>query len=587
MDVTLEGIKFNHQANSATNDGFSIRHNETRPVRSPEWKNGAVNTSECSPAAYALDLIDETALFIEAKITWTDTDVKTLNIRSLDGNFYPEKSDSRGLPSLFFKLFRPLVRKAVAANVLGVVASTEITPDSYQPLKLTKVALKQAGIGVNEVVWRWQFSTDGDHWVDFQTTRHRIYSVKCLPVGAWQPNSDKSMDTQLPWTDVLEYACRWAAGATTFEEIATKVTTEVNGLGPRFIKYNESILGSPHYTPNNPPRFDCQRFINLLNGQSQNDKDPNVNCSDCAAIVSSFVTILGYPLQITSMHKPHGDMPLRRHQKIGLTQWEVHKTFNFHTVGWNGGIEDKVSDACLKLDTNSIAQQPSALIAGYLPFGDIGEPFYRHFLVNGSESNCQRSGDPIFRRIGLTIVSAQAPAMSHTQLGRLKQSYRYNDWQAPMPDQARIDLYSSLQTRTEFFGWVILQLRLIPLNWIEVFMSQSNRTLRIDAQVGDSMKDADENLLRLLGTFEMPGMKYHKDAGFGDCVFADESGFVIVFSRSNLVIQIRNITGEPVSLWSFAKKLDIWLTQLNEMDSNIDRSSTHDRTASQRRKDES
>ena len=372
MDVTLEAIKFNHIEGSATSDGFSIRHNETRPVLSPEWQRGVTSNSEDSPAAYALAAIKNQTLTIKARTTCSDPGTTSLWIRAVDGNVYPEKFGLNGVWRFLLTLVRPFFRRLVNTNVLGAVRPTRISPstdpDDFEIFELEDVRLQDAGIGVNEIIWRWQFTTNGRGWTDIITTRHRIYSVFQMPVGTWKPLEGAS-NTQLPWTEVLEYACRWAAGARR-NQIAGRITEAVNSLGPAFIQYDTTTSGSPHYAIDEilrPPRVDCQRFLDLLHGDSHNPKDPNVDCDDCAAIVSTFACILGYCLPASSMFNPAGDIPLRRHEKIGRTL-EGENTFNHHTVAWQGGLGDAVSDACLKLDANEGVGGPALFLAEELSF---------------------------------------------------------------------------------------------------------------------------------------------------------------------------------------------------------------------------
>jgi len=566
MEVRLEAIKFNHQATSATNDGFSIRHNETRALRSPEWQSSLTGNSEDSPAAYALTEIKNQTLSIQARITWSDVGVNRLWIRTVDGNIYPERTDIGRFLQFAFWLFRSVVRRAVVPNVLGVVEATEIKQtDDFKMLCLKDVRLHEAGIGVFEVIWRWQFSTDGNRWTDFEKTKHRIYSVLKLPTGAWQPNSDNPANTQLPWTGVLEYACRWAAGATCEREIANKITREVNNLGPTFVHYNDVSLGSPHYTPNDPPRFDCQRFLDLLNGASQNSADPNVNCDDCAAIVSSFVSVLGYALPVSAM-KPVTPPKffLRRHQKIGLG-WEDIDSFFHHTVAWRGGDDDEVSDACIRLDANETGLgQPVPLLAGSLRFGRSGEHLYRHLLA--LNENCQYTDHSTrFRCIGLDSPDCQG-LDTDIDLELIKRIYEHDKWREPRENQPLAERNLLIKRGQVFDGWQVTTARFVPVNSAEFIISRcdapTENVLRIDVQFANDSADAAEALLRLLARFEKPGLKFRKESPVGDNAFADDPGFVILFSRINLIVLIRNLTQTPIALWTIARFIDALILEI-------------------------
>jgi hypothetical protein len=403
MDVRLEGIRFNHIAGSATSDGFSLRRNEAQAVARTEWQRSLSLNPEDSPAAYAIYAVRNQTLEIQARITCSDPKAKSLWIRAVDGNLVPCR---RGLTRFVFDILRSFLRRALETNVLGTVAQKEIEPctgpEDFRTFELEDVRLEETGVGVNDIVWRWQYSTNGTDWIDIRTTRHRIYVVLKLPAGAWQPNSDDPSNTQLPWTDVLDVACRWAAGATSLSQIVTMITNEVNALGPGLILYDSDGGGSSHYTKIGQ-RFDCGRFLELLRGESV-EPDPFVNCDDCAAIVSSFANALGCNIPQSSMESPRNPQFLiRRHQKIGR-DWEDIDFFNYHAAAWAGEVGDNVSDACLKLDAaEDGAPAPIPLLACDLLFGEIGATGYRFHLVGRSlESECEPRHDSLYWHIGLS-----------------------------------------------------------------------------------------------------------------------------------------------------------------------------------------
>jgi len=557
MKVTLEAIKFNHRANSATNDGFSIRHNENRHVLSPEWQLGTTQNSEDAPAAYALDQISNNTLTIQARITCSDPTVTSIWIRTLDGNIFPEKPGISRFARFALSVFRPLIRAVVQPNILGVVTAKEVKPssgpDDFQDFELAGVRLPQAGVGVNEIIWRWQFSTDGSDWTDIATTRHRIYSVFKLPTGAWQPNSNDPSNNQLPWTEVLEYACRWGAGAQDERAIAAQITSSVNLLGPAFIEYDNASAGSTHYTYNDPPTFDCQRFLNLLNGASTEWEDKNVNCDDCAAMVSSFVCILGYGLPVSAM-KPVNPPKffLRSHKKIGAGDFDPIDSFFHHTVAWQGGEQDEVSDACIALDTNeSGVGLPVALLAANLPFG-----IYRHLLA--VDENCMfTEKSTVFRCVGTnpTVCSATEP---DTDLEQTKRNFDHDKWRETSKESF-LEPKLVFKKGELFEGWVTRSARFVRDDLTEYMLSRTEGAnedvVRIDARFART-SNVEETLLRLLDHFEKPGVKYREKAGLGDNAFADDSGFVIVFSRFNLIVLMRNITKRPRVLWGLAQFID-------------------------------
>src|SRR2546429_2901605 len=82
MNVILEAIKFNHDPNSATNDAFNIRRNETDPVDRPEWRRGISVTAAQSPAAYAIRETRGKVITIKAQFTGTANG--TMRVRAIE-----------------------------------------------------------------------------------------------------------------------------------------------------------------------------------------------------------------------------------------------------------------------------------------------------------------------------------------------------------------------------------------------------------------------------------------------------------------------------------------------------------------------
>jgi len=209
MQVNLTAIKFNHQQNSATNDAFSIRRNESLTVPSPEW-TPKTSRADDSPAAYARDEI-KGVITIQAQFTCDDKTISKIWVQALDAN------------SL--------------SNVLGKVAVTEITltngHSGLVPMKLENVRIATAGVSRSEVIWQWQFSlnrNDPGSWTNIittegqSTTAHKIYTVLARPWEPWEPFPSQITNIQIPWTDVLDQTSVWAMGAQDVDTAAGQVT---------------------------------------------------------------------------------------------------------------------------------------------------------------------------------------------------------------------------------------------------------------------------------------------------------------------------------------------------------------------------
>ena len=116
-------------------------------------------------------------------------------------------------------------------------------------------------IAIRDVTLHWEYRLGPHHaWHRFDTTRHRLYAVLGVSTAPWHQTP---LNTQLPWTDVLNYACRWAEGAASADMAAALVTQAVYALGPSIVTYDCPGGGSSHYSF---PNFDGTHFVERLRG---------------------------------------------------------------------------------------------------------------------------------------------------------------------------------------------------------------------------------------------------------------------------------------------------------------------------------
>ncbi|MGH9874440.1 MAG: hypothetical protein ACRD9S_18450 [Pyrinomonadaceae bacterium] len=541
MQVILEAIKFNHDADSATHDAFSIRRNETEAVTPPEWQRGISKNPEDSPAAYARKAVHNQTLTIEAKFS-CDRPGGKLWIQAVDGKLNPLKNGSALL---------------LQTNVLGSVRAKQVEfqkkETDYMSFDLKDVTIEQSGVRVDDIVWNWQVSPDGSNWQPLTTTSHRIYTVLDLPGRPWEPNSENS-NTQLPWTGVLEKACNWAAGTQDLRSAAFQITKKINELGPVFITYDVENGGGPHFTPDKPPlnRFDCQKFLDLL-ASPDNVQDHYVNCEDCAAMVCTFANVLGcsFPQSIIKSSVA-AQFSLRRHRKIGRG-WDEFDQFDYHAIAWAGADQDEVSDACLTLDASDGGPKDPIipLLASNIPFA--GEHGYRDRLVVKGD-DC-RFLLLLFRQIGGLRVMPSEP--DNLEIVR-----------------RTLSLLDALRRLSATNKWTQLDARYVPDGMIELYWDlggepDNQRVLRLDIQVSTTTEAADENLIHQLGRFELPTVKPKENPGFGERVFASESGFVILFLQKGMVCLLRNVGSGFMPLWEVARFIDNLILSLKAPDTSL------------------
>lgn len=380
MTVTLEAIKFNHDATSATSDALSIRKNGTVDLPVPEWQRGLTTTPEQSRAAYAINPTIGNTITIQAR--FRSQEAKKIRVRATDPTTVPHEPDTpSGCAGVIVKLLLMLLQ--AFGNILGDVKKTSISFDAsgdsgFVTLKLSKTRLHKAAVGVYTTNWRWEYRVKGQPWKELATTRHRIYVVLDTPTAPWEQGADLT-NTQLPWTDMLDRACYWALGAKTTDEAARKVTEAVFGLGGGPIEYDCPGSGFTRYSS---PNFDLTAFLERLDGGY--GRGQYVNCTDCATILSTFVNGVGCDLWQSRMGKDYiASFDLNPILAIGATVWQPAcgwTSFRYHEVAWAGacGLTDPVWDACLKVDGDldpTAAPHTTMTVAG-MAFND-----YRPRLV--------------------------------------------------------------------------------------------------------------------------------------------------------------------------------------------------------------
>lgn len=573
MLVQLEAIKFNHDTSSAGGDAFNIRRNEAKFVHVPEWRRGINVNPEDSPAAYALRETFGRTLTVQADFTCAGGDGRPLEVRALDARLVPQASISPIMEQLTAWWLRPALGYLVGnglgsglGNVLGEVKARHLPvvegQTGFQTFELEHVSIWSVGVGVHDIAWRWQYRPDGSaEWIDITTTTHRIYTVVGVPQKPWRQQEYEPSNTQLPWVEVLDRACAWAAGALNTDDAAALITQRVNDLGQGVVSY----CGSRHYA--GADNFNCTSFLNLLRGGDGGG--PFVNCDDCATIVSTFANALGCDLrQLSLIPRGKKEFKLKPIIKIGSSKWESRLSFQHHAVASEGGcdVEHEVFDACLQLDgdDDDAPDKLTAFVPTNLRYGHVGESNYRfRLLLNKEEEmlvlpdaqNCKQ------RRIGAPLRIAP---LNEEALSFVKEYFEFDSW-AKSPLLPR-DLFVS-----DFFfaDYLLPGLRLVQLLESEPGATEpaseslwavavgERPFLRIDAYERASAADAREGVAAILTTFQERVMTRQTDAPeLGDVAFADARFTSILFATGNLVLFLRNISREEVSLRPVAETLN-------------------------------
>lgn len=579
MTISIEAIKFNHDPLSADTDALTIRKNQLEDVSVPEWKSG-MSLSQASPAAYTIEQIRNNRLTIQVQFKRANSDPTTIEVRAVPNG----------------------------ANLLGSVVSRRINftnnVSAFETFQLNTSSLNP-GVGIWDIAWDW--SADG---VFLQTTRHLIYTLVSAPQPPWGQPGSTFPGFQLPWTEVLNYACRQAGDAKTVDQAADKLTRWIYfSLGGSKLQYNQGS-GDSSFTIPGMQTFKCTQFLQLLT--SDPGTRSRINCTDCATILSSFANILGCNLE---QSKIGYEFETNLIQKIGLPT-PNRQYFNFHEVAWkfpangngngNGSADAFVYDPCLEFDgdTNRSDTHFQPTLGIKKPLGVPGREGYHFRLIapfTGSDQVQARLDTRVTRLIDGSTTT-RTP-VDPDQQRRLAERYDFSSWRVPEPaqpcgcyDPAVVTSQSSATKKRPYpnqkppdseqqplppdtfdpkrfspSGWELRELekidaekdrmRLTDAIWVSTGCFPAE--LRLVTYECASVAAARLFVLSLLGEFEVPGIKRRynfiidkKKVEVGDVAFADVDELVMLFSRGRTVLLIQNAGKTVVPVSEFAHEID-------------------------------
>ncbi len=377
--VKIREIHFNHNQNSATFDALNIRQNQTigTLIQAPEWQEG----QPPQPAAYAVNSLGKK---VGIKAKFSNGPAKgNLKIRAIDA--YMPPPEPRGCGEWLVYLVRRILQ-AIFGNVLGNVKEKEVVfnaqgKSGLEEFELVGHKLKKSGVGIHITTWQWQFK-EGNQWIDFGTTNHKIYLVIDIPEGPWQQQvmNGGVENTQLPWVDALEYACIWGLGATSKEMAAQKITEKLNNTS--LLSYNPmTFFGSNSY------------LLSSFLGQLKTGHPFQLNCRDCANAVTTLANLLGCDLWEGVMQS----LTTRKILGIGGNptieadwlswNWGWHEVPWLHAIGQN----EKIYDGCLQVDMDN--NYSDTIHIAHLPvrmkFGQNDLNDYRYRLVESGSCSLE------------------------------------------------------------------------------------------------------------------------------------------------------------------------------------------------------
>lgn len=571
MGVLLKAVIFNHDHSSATADALNIRKNNTEFIAGPEWQRGDGIPPKNSPAAYARDEV-KTTITIKAQFRRaTDSNLETVEICAFDGHVItPPLADSAGAAA-------GLAGSSLSdfdLNVLGVVKPRRVTfrddgETNFEIFELGDVRLAQVGVSVSEVVWRWHFRRDSQsEWEYFDTSTHRIYTVLAVPACPWVQLPYEEGNTQLPWADVLDYACTWASSAQTLDDAATRVTSGLNALGQEGVFKHD---GYPSFIGSKTDNFKCTEFLAAL--RRHGNPPALLNCSDCAAAVSSFSNILGCELSQSQMGYNFRTNDILR---IGHPSPD-HRTFFFHEVAWEGGAteNDELFDACLNLDNDPSPTHFEPLLPVNILFGGH-DRLYRDLLATpATRGRCEPQPDTSKRRI-IGETPLKVKTVNQTQLEILASHYSFDKWSGennsifiPHPFIWKFSLRGD-----EIPGWRLEGLRHVegaeglPPSVQSTWRREgTDEIVNLDVYECETPKTARYFLLELLTDYQLLELELRlsSEGGgegtvLGDVLLVDPEGNSLLFAGGNQVALVRKSEENSLDIFEFALLSSQYLT---------------------------
>ncbi len=560
MDVSIEAIQFNYDSKSVKTDALTIRKNESEEINVPEWR---LDPPQRFAVAYARSQGNELCIAVRLKRY-------SLNVRSV-------------------------MVSAQSNIILGEIAETEVVfsgndLSDFKILKLKNATVGSAKVGRSDVKLNWTLiatSSDGTKTSFTQSTEHVIYTLLDQPNPPWGPDKeDPKYEYELPWADVLELACKWAAGAADQITAASMITREIHNLGLKHVG-RKSVLGFDRtssysrFALNGTDRIDFTKFLELV----KNPGTMKVNCTDCAILVSSFANILGCNLFQSQMGTRFRTNQIR---EIGSSK-EGAVVYDYHEVAWEYPCtaDANLFDCFLQVDSDPSTSEFTPLLPVNIRFGNHKSKNYHYLLVEDG-MYCVTFEDTKTRR---QIAREKFVVKRiHPELEKiLKAEFHYSSWHNfPSPDRLFLGPIDKLNG--EFFPveWNRARARVLQGDLSVLDLSESiwqspdaDTAVRVLSYRCVSISEARAFLLNLLGEFQIAIVRarYLSEADqdrfiVGDLAFSGPADQVLLFVRSNVVVFLQNAGDSSISLLSFAQAIDAQILKaLNQQETALAQSS--------------
>lgn len=386
--VRVEQIAFRFPGASRA---VPLAHQDRVAIRRPEWKRGV----RSEPAAYARPA-SRRPIKIKAVFSCSDPAIRSVRVRA---------------------------RRTGASGFFGDIGEVAVrfTRGRSKAVACRVSCSTFRGVALESVSWQWQYKI-GARWVPSDRSGHKVALVLARPEAPWKATR--------PWWEVMRRACEAARRSTTTATAATKVAATVFRVwgGTKFTwdpgEHYASDVGE------RPLRFDCAKFLSLLNGGVE---ETTVDCSDVAAIASTFGAILGCKLTQLAITMPGPTNPVRM---VGHRRW-ASKTFGLHELAVSGvvrrglGPRSRVWDACVEVSGDRPFVAKKKPYKALLPAGLLPANYLLRLLKPSGDSLKDLINErPLVRAIGPLPTSIR-PAVIGRRLAQVAENYNFEQWSGP------------------------------------------------------------------------------------------------------------------------------------------------------------
>ncbi|MDR0912393.1 MAG: hypothetical protein LBM96_07335 [Methanobrevibacter sp.] len=405
---------------------------------------------------------------------------------------------------------------------------------------------------------------------------YTVYLLPKMPLNPWKvPNEiyDQSKIEYI-WTDFLDICVdaysSYSGSQTDMDLKCLESFTQYLNGSPNF-KYDVQH-GASFYTTMNR-EIKLSKFIN--DNKSQNKE---LNCSDCATIVSIMALAVGIDCNMGIMINP-GGFYCNPIQAIGyntVNDWKrpFNGSFSYHQVAVPGDDErnskSKIYDACLKLDSGEFPSSdynpsvPNAKVP-YLPqnytFSETTDikvnvpiniqyagEFYRERLVaNGQECSLLSLPYKVTGFSGATNSLSRGVSMDLNLddpfINFILNQYDLNENKLPVND-AKIDksIYPVLENADDFY---FESLRVDKDSGDEKIINliQDGESIDIKVNYASDENEAYIILVNELAAYTAGNIKKYD---LGDLAYAND--FLMIFVKKNVITTVKGKNAEKIAI---------------------------------------